>query len=201
MSFLLRDPFYDDFLFSPTSRHYHRQPVRVHRLPLSRAANHDLVPSFDQTLSQLQNVMDDVNTAIGHYQSGLGRDLTTGGMKTTRTGDGNLQMAIDVSQYKPEEINVRLCDDNLIVEGKTESSENDSYHKSEFKRWLKLPADCKHEAIKSTLTPDRKLLIEVPMLKPIADNRSRTIPIDIQQKPAVESGQDGDKKQGEASKK
>lgn len=207
MSLLLRDPFLrelNDVFVDPFSLqlHRHRHPIRVHRSQVpSRRVNDDLLPSFDQTLYQLQNVMDDVNAAIGQYQSGLGADLVSGGMRTTRTEDGNLQMAMDVSQYKPEEINVRLCDDKLVVEAKTESSENDSYHKSEFKRWLKLPADCKHEAIKSTLTPDRKLLIEVPMLKPIADNRSRTIPIDIQQKPAVESGQDGDKKKQDETNK
>lgn len=214
MALLFRDPFYRDPFFcdpffqdsiSDRERLYplthHRQPVRVHREATS-APEQDLLPSltpraFDRALSQLQNVMDDVSAAIGEYESGAGRDLVAGAMRTTRTEDGNLQMAIDVSQYKPEEINMRLCDDNLVVEAKTESSENNSYHKSEFKRWLKLPADCKHDAIKSTLTPDMKLIVEVPVLKPIADSRSRTIPTDVQQKPAVESApsQEGDKKQ------
>ena len=202
MSLLLRDPFFEDVLLMDpfmSQRRPRRQPVRVLRANdlANRSSNDLVVPSFNQTLNHLQNVMDDMTAAIGQYQSELGHDLVAGGMKTTRTEDGNLQMAIDCSQYKPEEINVRLCDDNLVVEAKTESSENDSYHKSEFKRWLKLPADCKHDAIKSTLTPDKKLLIEVPMLKPIADNRSRSIPIDVQQKPAVEPAQDGDNKQAE----
>lgn len=185
MSLLLRDPLVRELLLNDYDRerylrpyHYHvRQPVRVHRVlnepwPLTN--------SFDHALNELQSVMENVNDAIGQYQNSFTKDLAVGGMKTTRTEDGNLQVAVDVAQYKPEEVNVKLCDDNLVVEAKTESSENDSYHKSEFKRWIKLPADVKHDAIKSTITPDNRLLIEVPMNKPIADNRSRTIPIDIQ---------------------
>lgn len=184
MSIFFRDPLVRELLYGDLDReralrpYQYRQPIRVHRV-----ANDDwpLVPhSFDHALSELQNVMDNVNEAIGQFQSNLTKDMAVGGMKTTRTEDGNLQVAIDCSQYKPEEINVKVCDDNLVVEAKTESSQNDSYHKAEFKRWVKLPADVKQESIKSTLTPDRKLLIHVPMNKPIADSRSRSIPIDVQ---------------------
>lgn len=156
-------------------------PLRVHRVV--GGDWEPAVPSFDHALDELQSVMNNVNHVIGHYQNSLAKDLTVGGMRTNRTEDGNFQVAIDVSQYKPEEVNVKLCDDNLIVEAKTETSESDSYHKAEFKRWIKLPNDVKHDGIKSTLTPDKRLVIEVPMNKPIADNRSRTIPIDVQKEP------------------
>lgn len=175
--------------------HYHLrpQPLRVHRV-LS-GDDWPVAHSFNHALNELQTVMDSVNDAIGHYQSSLMKDLDVGGMKTNRKEDGNLEVAIDVSQYKPEEINVKLCDDNLVIEAKTESSEHDNYHKSEFKRWIKLPQDVKHDAIKSTLTSDRKLLIEVPVNKPIEDKRSRNIPIDIQKQEAVKDGQDGQQQQ------
>jgi len=195
MSLLLRDPLLRDLLLDeyadrrirPARYHHHAlQPIRVHRL----YDNWPLTNTFDQALNELQSVMDNVNEAIGQYQTNLLKDIGTGGMKTTRTEDGTLQVALDVSQFKPEEVHVKLCDNNLVVEAKTESSENDSYHKAEFKRWLKLPQDVKHDAIKSTLTPDKKLVIEVPCNKPIETERSRSIPIDIQ-KPAVE----GDKQQ------
>jgi len=204
MSLLLRDPLVRELLLADYERdrlarpYQLRQPVRVHRVlndswPMS---------SFDHALMDLQNVMETVNDAIGQYQSSFGRDLASGGMKTNRTENGNLQLAIDVSQFKPEEINVKLCDDNLVVEAKTESSENDNYHKAEFKRWIKLPSDVKHEAIKSTMTPDKKLMIEVPVNKPIAESRSRSIPIEVQ-KQAVEDKKkegSGDQQQTQAKK-
>lgn len=192
MSLLLRDPFLREIVspFDDWDRRYYRpsrwainpQPVRrVERL------DHWPVPStFDQALNELQNVMENVSEAIGNYQTSVFKDLGAGGMKTTRTEEGNIQMAIDVSQYKPEEVTVKLCDNNLVVEAKTESSEDDSYHKSEFKRWLRLPQDVKTEAIKSTITPDKKLVIEVPCQKPIQLDRSRNIPIEVQKGSAVE---------------
>jgi HSP20 family molecular chaperone IbpA len=200
MSLLLRDPLLRDLLLDDYAerravrpfRHHHVQPVRVHRL----YDNWPVAATFGHALNELQSVMDNVNEAIGHYQSNLLNDIETGGMKTTRSEDGTLQVALDVSQFKPEEVNVKLCDDNLVIEAKTESSENDSYHKAEFKRWLKLPQDVKHEAIKSTMTADKKLVIEVPCHKPIQAERSRNIPIDVQ-KPAVE----GDKAQNGAQQK
>lgn len=208
MSILLRDPLMRELLLSDHERnrsvrphHYHfRQPVRVHRI-----FNDDwpMATTFDGALSDLQSVMDNVNEAIGHYQNSLAKDLSAGGMKTNRTEDGHLQVAIDVSQFKPEEVNVKLCDDNLVVEAKTETSESDSYHKAEFKRWIKLPEDVKHDAIKSTLTPDNKLLIEVPVNKPIVDSRSRNIPIEVQKKAAVAAEkpeQNGDQQQTQAKK-
>lgn len=196
---LVRDLLLDDYdrrCYRPT-RYYAPTPVRVHRYDHWPVHN-----TFDQALNELQSVMDNVNEAIGQYQTNLLKDLETGGMKTTRAEDGTLQMAIDVGQYKPEEINVRLCDDNLVVEAKTESSQNDSYHKSEFKRWLKLPQDVKHEAIKSTLTADKKLLIEVPCHKPIQSERSRNIPIDVQKpKPAVEEDKQAKHQQASGDQK
>lgn len=204
MSLFLRDPLvrellYNDYERDRALRPFVRQPIRVHRV-----LNDDwpLMPhNFDHALSELQNVMDNVHEAIGNVQS-LTRDVGVGGMKTTRTEDGHLQVAIDCSQYKPEEINVKICDDNLVVEAKTESSQQDSYHKSEFKRWVKLPADVKQEAIKSTLTHDKKLLIEVPLNKPIAaDTRSRSIPIDVQKAPeAVADKKSGDQSQASNQK-
>lgn len=204
MSLILRDPLFRELLLDDYERerahprHYnsrilpYAQPVRVHRYHDWPLAPHR---SFAGALNDLQSVMDSVNDAIDTYQSGLTKDLLPGGIQMKRTEDGHLQMALDVAQYKPEEINVKLCDNNLVVEAKTETSENDSYHKAEFKRWIRLPEDVKHDAIKSTLTEDNKLVIDVPVNKPIENSRSRSIPVNVEPKKAVEDNKEaGDKK-------
>lgn len=205
MSLLLRDPFLRELVspFDDYERRYYRPSRWALSQPVRRVDRYDQWPvpsSFDQALNELQSVMENVNEAIGHYQTSLLKDVGAGGMKTTRTEEGNIQLAIDVSQYKPEEVTVKLCDDNLVVEAKTESSENDSYHKSEFKRWLRLPHDVKTEAIKSTITPDKKLVIEVPCQKPIQLDRSRNIPIDIQKPAPVEGDKPKQEQKKEAQK-
>lgn len=169
-----------------------QQPAHQACLPVRiRAANWPLGSSFEEALSELQDVMENVNGAIGNYQKSLVKDLSPGGIRTRITEDGALQVAIDVGQYKPEEIQVKLCDDNLMVEAKTETSEADSYHKAEFKRRIKLPADAKYDGVKSTLTQDKKLLIEVPVNKKTTDARSRNIPIEIQRQPVEACKQTG----------
>lgn len=207
MSILLRDPLMRELLLNDYEReramrpyHYQvRRPIRVHRV---LGDDWPLVNNFDSALNELQSVMENVSDAIGQYQNSLTKDLAVGGMKTSRAEDGTLQLAFDVSQYKPEEVNVKLCDDNLVIEAKTESSENDSYHKAEFKRWVKLPQDVKQEAIKSTLTHDKKLVIEVPVAKPIADSRSRNIPIEVQKEPIKDKPeQSGDSNKQTPAKK
>ena len=93
-------------------------------------------------------------------------------MKTRRIESGHLQMAIDiVYQFKSEEAKVKFCDDNLVEEPRTGTLWNDSTnHKSQ--RCVKSPAGIRQEAIKSTLTPDEKLLIEVSVHQPIAESCS-----------------------------
>lgn len=96
----------------------------------------------------------------------------------TRTESGGLQLALDVSDFKPEDLKIKLQDDNLLIEAVSEHSGKDSYRRNHFKRWFKLPEDCKLEEIKSKLTEDNQLLIELPSSKPI-ENHTRTIPIEM----------------------
>lgn len=111
-----------------------------------------------------------------------------------RTESGGLQLALDVSDFKPEDIKIKLQDDNLLVEGITEHSGQDSYHRNHFKRWFKLPEDCKLEEIKSRLTEDNHLLIDLPTSKPIESRTTRTIPIEMDKSKQTSQGDQVDSK-------
>lgn len=95
-----------------------------------------------------------------------------------RTESGDLQIALDVNGFKPEDLKIQLVDDSLVVEALSESSGEDSFRRNHFKRWFKLPEDCKVEEIKSKLTPDNRLLIDLPGVKPV-EQKSRNIPIEM----------------------
>jgi len=95
-----------------------------------------------------------------------------------RTEEGSLQLALDVAEYRPEDLKIKLVDDNLIIEAISESSGKDSYRRNQFKRWFKLPEDCKVDEIRSRLTEDHKLLIDLPTSEPLED-KARTIPIEM----------------------
>uniref|UniRef100_A0A6G1S607 Heat shock protein Hsp-16.1/Hsp-16.11 n=1 Tax=Aceria tosichella TaxID=561515 RepID=A0A6G1S607_9ACAR len=104
-----------------------------------------------------------------------------------RTESGNLQLALDMSDFKPEDLKIKLVDDNnLLVEAESESSGKDSYNKSHYKRWFRLPEDVKVDEIKSKLTDGNKLVIDLPLNKPL-ESSERTIPIQMEKKQSIAS--------------
>lgn len=106
-----------------------------------------------------------------------------------RTESGGLQLALDVSDFKPDDLKIKLVDDNLVIEGNSETSGKDSYRQTQFRRWFKLPEDCKLDEIKSKLTSDNRLVIDLPTNKPIEQQQARSIPIEMER--GKQDGQSG----------
>lgn len=140
-------------------------------------------------MNRMQHFAEDLDT-LDTLVSRLDKDspgrARSGGVKRRieeaslkRTESGGLQLSLDVSDFKPEDLKIKLQDDNLLVEGVCEHSGKDSYRRNHFKRWFKLPEDCKLEEIKSRLTEDNQLLIELPTRKPVENNHTRSIPIEM----------------------
>jgi HSP20 family molecular chaperone IbpA len=73
-----------------------------------------------------------------------------------------LQIDFDVSQYKPDELNVKVVERALIVEGKHEEKDDkgESQVKRQFSRRIVLPKDVESESVVSSLTKDGVLTVE-----------------------------------------
>lgn len=99
---------------------------------------------------------------------------------TTITVDKHhFQANIDVQQFKPDEISVRLTRDHTItVEGKHEEQEDDhgliSRH---FVRRYVLPQDCDVTKIQSSLSSDGVLTITAPKKPEDGDTEDQEIPV------------------------
>ncbi|PIO53800.1 Hsp20/alpha crystallin family protein [Teladorsagia circumcincta] len=92
------------------------------------------------------------------------------------TDDGSkLAISLDVSKFKPDELKVNLDGRTLTIEGKQEITEGSNYTSRSFLRRWTLPEDVDVEQIRSNLTENGQLAIEVPKAKPAANSRS--IPI------------------------
>ncbi|VDO55144.1 unnamed protein product [Haemonchus placei] len=90
--------------------------------------------------------------------------------------DGSkLAISLDVSKFKPDELKVNVDGRTLTVEGKQEVKEGSSYTSRSFLRQWTVPEGVDVEQIRSTLTENGHLAIEVPKPKPA--NTSRSIPI------------------------
>ncbi len=85
------------------------------------------------------------------------------GISTVSNQKGEFKVNLDVQQFKPEEINVKIVDDFLVVEGKHEEKQDKhGFISRQFTRRYKLPKDVQMEAIRSDLSSDGILSISAP---------------------------------------
>jgi len=93
------------------------------------------------------------------------------------------QARVDVQQFKPEEISVKLDGDNvLVVEGKHEEKEDQhGFISRHFVRRYTLPEDCDVKKLQSKLSSDGVLSISAP-------KKSETKQVEYKQIPIVRTG-------------
>ena len=106
-------------------------------------------------------------------------DKQTAGPVSTIGKDG-FQVSMDVQQFKPSELNVKVVDNCIVVEAKHEEREDDhGYISRHFVRRYALPKDYDPNKVVSTLSSDGVLTVSVP--KPQLENKSNERQIQIQQ--------------------
>jgi len=97
-------------------------------------------------------------------------------------GKDGFQVCMDVEQFKPNELNVKVVDDNIIVvEGKHEDREDDhGFISRHFVRRYALPKGYEADKVQSSLSSDGVLTITVPKPQAIEDKTKERV-IQIQQ--------------------
>uniref|UniRef100_A0A1B6CAM8 SHSP domain-containing protein n=1 Tax=Clastoptera arizonana TaxID=38151 RepID=A0A1B6CAM8_9HEMI len=90
------------------------------------------------------------------------RDSGTSQLLNDKDG---LKINLDVQQFKPEELNVKVVDDFLVVEGKHEErSDAHGFIARQFTRRYKLPKDIDVKSLQSKLSSDGVLQLSAPKL-------------------------------------
>ncbi|PIO74756.1 Hsp20/alpha crystallin family protein [Teladorsagia circumcincta] len=90
--------------------------------------------------------------------------------------DKKFAVSLDVSQFRPEELNVHLEGRELTIEGKQEhKTENGAIHRAFTRKWL-LPENIDLEAVRTQLDDKGHLSVEAPK-NAKGHERKRTIPI------------------------
>lgn len=91
----------------------------------------------------------------------------------------SFKITLDVQHFRPEEINVKVADKEVIIEGKHEEKEDDhGFISRQFKRRYVLPSECPSEDIFSTITSDGILTVTVN--KKSKDSKNKEIKVPIQ---------------------
>jgi crystallin alpha B len=117
-------------------------------------------------------------------------DRLRSGLSQVTNDKNEFKVALDVQQFKPEEINVKTDDKFVTIEGKHEEKEDEhGYIKRHFVRRYMLPDDVKPETVKCTLSSDGVLSIQAPKQQALEQGqKERPVPIERSAQPAIKQG-------------
>ncbi|XP_067613605.1 heat shock protein 23-like [Eurosta solidaginis] len=101
-------------------------------------------------------------------------------MPVATVGKDGFQASMDVQQFKPSELNVKVVDDHIVVEGKHEEREDGhGYVSRHFVHRYALPKGFEADKVVSTLSSDGVLTVRVP--KPAIEDKSNERVVQTQQ--------------------
>ncbi|CAH1398830.1 unnamed protein product [Nezara viridula] len=116
--------------------------------------------------------------------------LGDSGISTISSDKSEFKINLDVQQFKPDELKVKVVDDYLVIEGKHEErSDEHGFITRQFTRRYKIPQDVDQSAIESNLSTDGVLTLKAKK-KPTPEIEGRTIPIVQTKTPAVTNEKD-----------
>lgn len=108
------------------------------------------------------------------------------------------QVILDVQQFKPEEIDVKVVDKCVIVEAKHEEKQDEhGWISRQFVRKYMIPEQCNIEEVSSSLSSDGVLTITAPRKEKSETKNERSIKIEHTGKPAIQEKQKEEKKKEE----
>ena len=103
-----------------------------------------------------------------------------------------MKINLDVKQFKPEELNVKVVDGYVVVEGKHEERQDEhGFISRQFSRRYKLPDNVDPATVSSSLSSDGVLMVSAPKKALPPPSNERSVPITHTQKPAIDQQQQG----------
>jgi len=97
-----------------------------------------------------------------------------------------LRISLDVKQFKPDELSVKVADGFVVVEGKHEERRDEhGFIKRQFIRRYQLPDAVDPNTVQSSLSSDGVLMVSAPKKELPGPDNQRTVPITQIQQPAA----------------
>ncbi|XP_054707885.1 protein lethal(2)essential for life-like [Uloborus diversus] len=114
--------------------------------------------------------------------------MQASGQSEVKNDADKFKVMLNVSHFKPNEVDVKVVDNFVVIHGKhEEKSDEHGFIQREFTRRYMLPEGAEPEAVKSSLSPNGILTVEAPKkAKEIAPPNERVIPITMTKADAVE---------------
>lgn len=164
-------------------------------VPLYLRMLDDLTPLslFDQDFG-IGMLSDEMVTPRGHLHIRQPHQVYLRPWSRAQTGSSvvssskdEFKVNLDVKQFKPEEISVKIMENSVVINGKHEERQDEhGYISREFQRRYVLPADVDPKLVQSTLSSDGVLSVSAPKKQPAIENE-RSIPIVQTNQPAIKA--------------
>ncbi|KAL1110369.1 hypothetical protein AAG570_007900 [Ranatra chinensis] len=107
------------------------------------------------------------------------------GSSTITADPDKVQVVLDVQQFSPSEITVKVMDNSVIIEGKHDEKQDEhGYISRHFKRKYLLPKDVVTNEVVSSLSSDGVLTVTAPK-RSLHEGGARNVPIIQTGTPAV----------------
>nr|ACF21815.1 small heat shock protein [Macrocentrus cingulum] len=108
------------------------------------------------------------------------------GTSTVNAGKDKFQVILDVQQFKPEEIDVKVVDKFVVVEAKHEEKPDEhGFISRQFIRKYMIPEQCNIDEVQSSLSSDGVLTITAPRKETPKVENERVVKIEHTGKPAI----------------
>lgn len=111
-----------------------------------------------------------------------------GGTSVVEADKDQFKVILDVQQFKPEEINVKVVDKCVVVEAKHEEKRDEhGWISRQFERRYLIPDQCNIDEVASSLSSDGILTITAPRKEQPKIEGERPIKIQHTGKPAIQN--------------
>lgn len=128
---------------------------------------------------------------IGYYRPWRNLTPRQSGVSNVSVDKDGFKVNLDVQQFKPDELSVKMVDDFVVVEGKHEERQDEhGFISRQFQRRYKIPDDVDPATIVCQLSTDGVLTIVAPKKALPSTPNERVVPITQTQAPAVKSSGD-----------
>lgn len=119
------------------------------------------------------------------YDRSLSRKSS--GASTVQADKNKFQVTLDVQQFLPEEVTVKVVGKNVVVEGKHEEKQDEhGWISRQFVRKYLVPEQCDIDNLQSTLSSDGVLTVTAPRKTlELEDKKERIIKIQNTGQPAL----------------
>lgn len=113
--------------------------------------------------------------------------MRASGQSEVKNDKNEFQVMLNVDHFKPEEVQVKIVDDYVVIHGKhEEKTDEHGYIQREFTRRYMLPEGTEVETVNSSWSTDGILTVKAPKkaIEEPPPSKERTVPITMDDKAA-----------------